>query len=80
MEGGVNELRRDTKTTEHFDGKVSKVRVPAKDSPHQDQQDSVNGRHDHDGADPVRPRPVFEAPLNTKSFGHSRTHQLQRHR
>jgi hypothetical protein len=75
--GTIQCFRRNTKATENFDGKVSKVRVPTKDRADGNEERGINGRHDHDGTNAIGPRTVFKAASNAKSFTDRRSYQLE---
>lgn len=76
MEGRVQELRWDAEPAEHFDREVSEIRVPAKGSTNNHEQDPINRRHDDQGADPVRPWTVLNATVDSEPIRNSGSNKL----
>jgi len=68
MELLVQEFGWNPKSTEHFDGKESKIGVPSKDGSHHDEQYRIKGRHDDNGRNTIGPRPIFETSFQAQDI------------
>ena len=75
MKGWVHELRGDAKATEHFNCKVLEIGMAAKNCPDAHQECSIQGCHDDDATNPVRPRSIFEGTLQAEDIRYSGPNQ-----
>lgn len=57
----------DAKAAPHFDGKVLKVVMSAKDGTDHDKERGIDRCHDDQGTDAVAPRSILHAPLEAKA-------------
>jgi hypothetical protein len=64
----VDHLRWDSKPGPHLDREMAKVVMPTKHGANHHQQGRINGCHNNQGTNPIRPRAVLETPLQAKSL------------
>ena len=76
MEVAIQGFWRNTKSTKDFDRKVTKIGVPAKQSPNHHQQSCVDGCHDYHRAEAIGPRTIAERAFDPEDFTNGWTHQL----
>ena len=74
---GVNGFGWNAKSTENLDREVSKISMSTKHRSHRDQQRRVDGRHDDQRANAIRPRTVAKAAFDSKYFTDGRSYQLK---